>query len=589
MFSEFFVKKVEPGSSSDEDDDEQLLKQWHDRSSTKPRKAFVTYEKVVWMLIGISTLLAVLDRFTTNVWPRQSFTIGAGTAGTDRMGSLKAGPWSVQVYDILARVSGRISICSFNWLLLVRLQSLEHFIASVGSSCQWVVVDCDDIIHANLRIHRWNGIALCALTLLHVWSILLPCITHGYKAKIIPGYFEWPLSERAPMGFRDADPTTETMMLQVDDVWRLCEMTLGLGVLMPLSVRWLAKRWHIGMPLHQFIMILYFVDIVRRHSHPHSWVLNTPIFVVWIADKLMWQTRGRRMIAPSVHRIQLDRDYMVLFWNTPQAKPIHTIGPDYSLRLRDSTCMEGRHVFTCFENRSLSSSPSSLFSLDLDWSAGTVIRVFRNSRRPISWGTQDKVSHTQRIMHADSLDKALTVWGPTYGEVSQHVLHAMQQAHHPVVLVGGGSGVGYLLDAVQQWVATTAGSFMGCNHLTLLFTTRSKALHRFVHHMILRVLEGDSNEEDVGTLPKKKRKSQNIRVVLAWTGSAGSANEKDVEEPSEIMVPTSDWTYVGRIDFDAHIEQGDVVFCQGGAALTERVATVCRQRGARFFGGRGGS
>jgi hypothetical protein len=75
-------------------------------------------------------------------------------------------------------------------------------------------------VHANLRLHKCNGIALCVLTLVHVWSILLPCVTHGWGARVIAGRFEWWLSERKPPGVKDVDFKHTTMNLQVDDVFR---------------------------------------------------------------------------------------------------------------------------------------------------------------------------------------------------------------------------------------------------------------------------------------------------------------------------------------------------------------------------------
>lgn len=84
------------------------------------------------------------------------------------------------------------------------------------------------------------------------------------------GTFEWPLSERTPSEFKDADPEIEMMSLRGDDVFRMFEMTVLLAVLLPLSVRWLATRWRIGMKIHQFVTVIYFVDIVRCHFHPHS-------------------------------------------------------------------------------------------------------------------------------------------------------------------------------------------------------------------------------------------------------------------------------------------------------------------------------
>ena len=84
-------------------------------ASMKPK-----YETVLWTLHVLTTGLAIVDRFKGNVWSTQSFTIGAGTAGNDRMDGFKEGPWSVVLYDILALVSGRFSIVCFNFMLITR-------------------------------------------------------------------------------------------------------------------------------------------------------------------------------------------------------------------------------------------------------------------------------------------------------------------------------------------------------------------------------------------------------------------------------------------------------------------------------------
>ena len=81
---------------------------------------FFKYEHVLWTIHTLVTILAIIDRFTTNINPRQSYRIGKGSAGNDRMVGLKEGPWSVAVYDILARVSGRYCIVTFNFMLIVR-------------------------------------------------------------------------------------------------------------------------------------------------------------------------------------------------------------------------------------------------------------------------------------------------------------------------------------------------------------------------------------------------------------------------------------------------------------------------------------
>merc|ERR1712038_1528320 len=90
-------------------------------------------------------------------------------------------------------------------------------------------------------------------------------------ATVVPGNFEWLLSERTPMKCSvedvdgcwpgDANVELKQMGLQVDDVFRMVEMTIFLGILMPISVRWLSVHWHAAIQLHRIINIVYFVDI----------------------------------------------------------------------------------------------------------------------------------------------------------------------------------------------------------------------------------------------------------------------------------------------------------------------------------------
>jgi hypothetical protein len=150
------------------------------------------------------TILAMTDRCTTNYWPRQAFHIGSRSAGNDQIDGFKPGPWSVVLYDIVARVSDRFSICCFNFKLISRhvtgiVNCRILFCASTSSSfinvyydswgpyygimdriiVAWKnCVDCSNIVWTNLRAHKWNGIALCILTMIHLWSILLPSLTH---------------------------------------------------------------------------------------------------------------------------------------------------------------------------------------------------------------------------------------------------------------------------------------------------------------------------------------------------------------------------------------------------------------------------
>ena len=81
-------------------------------------------------------------------------------------------------------------------------------------------------------------------------------------------------------------------MLQVDDVWRLFLMTVLFGWLAPLSYKWFKTKYHVGIHLHNFVAIMYVIDIVRRHTHPHNWFMNPPIVFLWLIDVRALKARG---------------------------------------------------------------------------------------------------------------------------------------------------------------------------------------------------------------------------------------------------------------------------------------------------------
>jgi hypothetical protein len=376
------------------------------------------------------------------------------------------------------------------------------------------------------------------------------------------------------------------MSLQVDDIYRLFEMTTLICILTPLSVQWLSTRWHVGMPLHRVIMVLYFVDIVRRHSHPHSWVLNTPVFVIWLLDKV-WSNYWRRCVSPRIHRVKLGEDYLVLYWKQPRRRrkgavlrcPDPFVGPAFSLRLNDSSWLEGAHAFTTFENR-LDMPIKNGEDGDFAWSIGTVIRVFRKKRMP-RLGSKDSQSHTMRMYDDKRLD--MTAWGPSQGEMSAHLYHALRNATAPVVLVCAGSGIGYAIDALQwatKHAITTRGSKDTNHSLKVLFTTRSLPLFEWTKDMVTNIASHDQGFHET--------QKRSFRVVLALTSVSKDESSKDVNEEAGTEENGIFSTEYGRLVFDTEIERGSVVFCQGSKGLKYTVSKACRHKKARFFEGLGG-
>ena len=264
------------------------------------------YGKALAAASSLATALWVLDRLTTNVWPRQSFGAipgehGGGT-GSDKLVGWKAGPWTAQLYDGTARVSGRFLTASLNTLMWTMMHT-THFALAESALVRRRLVDfAQDTPGWRLALHRANGYASGALVLFHVYSILLPCVFNGYSAVVTAGRFAWPLSERRTEG-KDVDNAAKLMGLQGDDVWRLAEMSLIFFAFFPWSLRLLRANYRVGIELHRWLFVAYFVDILRRHSHPHNWVLNAPVFLLLCADVVVGKFwRCREVIA---HRLIL--------------------------------------------------------------------------------------------------------------------------------------------------------------------------------------------------------------------------------------------------------------------------------------------
>lgn len=502
-------------------------------------KNIISYEILVWIIYSILTSLAIYDRFDWNVWPRQSFNYSNFPGSSDRIVGYAEGPWSVIFYDVCARISGRFAIFSLNLLFLTQCRIWNNWLTKYCS-----IIDCSDILNGNLRLHTWNGIALVVLTLLHVWSILFPCVIHGWGLQILPGKFEWPLSERKPSGFKDTNASNQMISLQIDDVFRIIEMTLFLGILLPLSVRWLKKYRHIGIQLHRIIAAVYFVDIVRRHTHPHSWFLNTPFFLMYVLDRIWW-LYSLRQSPKNIKKFRIGTDYMVIYFDGQ--KSLSDIGPDYHILLKGTSCLEDPHPFTTFGKHIDIHFENEKF----DWSIGTVVRVFRNKRLFCS---PESFSHTQSIYQ--NIDNNLNVWGPSQGEMSKKIKNVFSKNTN-VILIGTGSAINYLIDALMHLSKLNYNA-----KCTIFFSTRDELLFKWSKNVFERI-------------------NPKIRVVLSLT-KLKSENEK--------LSKTSGISYTsGRIDFTKEIDRNMHVFCQGGFSLKNNVKSICNNVGAFFYGGLGGA
>ena len=380
------------------------------RRARKRKFCRPSFGVLVWVLFTTLTALWIIDRFTWQINPRQLYSIGSAADGRGRVAGdptdIKDGPFSVAFYDVFARFSGRLLTMSVDVLYMTKMRSTLHALAESPSVNAYV--NMANAFGSMQYMHNVWGIVTAVCTLLHVWSILFPVAVDGYTLEVKSGSFEWPLSERKPTGFKDiSGPETRRVMLQVDDVWRLFLMTILFAVLTPLAYKWLKTKYHIGMHLHNFVAVMYVIDIVRRHTHPHNWFINPPVIFLWLVDRFIFG-HWWRCQTPKVHRIQLSDDYMLLCWN--QRRTLETVSPEFYLRLVDSGFMERAHVVSGFQRKlqtlQLPGVPTD--SIGHHWTSAVIMRVYHKKRTP-SVPKADKVSHTHRIAHKAGANP-LYVW-----------------------------------------------------------------------------------------------------------------------------------------------------------------------------------
>ena len=364
------------------------------------------------------------------------------------------------------------------------------------------------------------------------------------------------------------------MGLQADDVFRLVEMTLFLMILMPLSVRWLASRWHAAIQLHRLINIVYFVDIVRRHSHPHSWILNTPVFVIYCVDAFVRSNYWRRNVDPMVKRVKLGADYMVLYWISP-FELSNFVAPHYSIVLKNHATLEEKHIFTCFENRMGVAGPKD--EKDFEWNAACVIRVFRNRRTP-QLGKLESHSHTQR-MYEESPEYIII--GPSVGEISLKLHNSYCKSNkREMILVGAGSAVNFILDFLL-WLSSVKDMNRAIN---IIYTTRNHKLFEWTTASFAAVI------------PRLDTSiSEKIDIRLSQTGEMDLFGEDGLSstlKSSKSSLDSSCHSAVilnSRIDLNQKtIPASSKVFCQGSAAFKKAVKNACKEVNASFYGGEGG-
>ena len=424
----------------------------------RPRTALFKYTTLFWVGFIFVSFLFIVDRMTINVFPRQRFSSLGYKTGSDS--DFAKSPWSWQLNQAISRISGRYTMVALNALFFTSMHSLHERLAS--SALNRFVDFTDET--ARLAIHRKVGISICFVTILHVWGILFPAIFQEHTVGISVGTFTWPLSERAPSGLNSRIAETKHVYMQVDDVYRLVLMTIFLGPVIYFSVKRLASNYRFGIRLHQFVMVMYFIDIIRRHSHPHSWFLNIPMFVLWLLDKIagFWY----RQQTVNVRKIILSENCMLLHWKykAGQSKEatnsigaiVRMSGFGCSDRGRSLCTLEPSHPFTSFCRRTMILQSIS----NTEWDCAIIVRAYNKSG-----------SYTRKVMETRFAD--FDIRGP----FPRFAIPDLLNSGLDLLLIGGGSGSGFLIDTLIYISCQTPKIKFG--KIKLVFTSRDVELVRF--------------------------------------------------------------------------------------------------------------
>ena len=564
-----------------------------------PAKRLWSYSSVFWPIFLIITILSILDRFFWNVWPRQSFATDTYKTGSDRIPIID-GPWTAVAYDVIARISGRYSMVALNALFFTMMHTTHYWLARSWVGRNWIDFTND---YERVIIHRKIAWYLCILMLLHVWSILFPAFFSGYGVEVKLGYFYLPLSEQKPSGFKDVNVLTKMVNMQGDDVYRLIMITLLLGPIVYYSQKWIASDYRVGIRLHQFVALMFFIDIIRRHTHPHSWVLNIPAFILWILDKWWgkYYLHGRVIVTTT----PIGQEYMLFWFKRPPHEPVEDgIANVIQMRLpqaklccaHKTTCqayLERKHPFTPITQRSRSLHPSitSQFSMQdsvlmvennqlmksgnltphdsknldmVELSLEDHVEEAKESQAARVRGTsvvsldgkgefwydvvllrvyEKPVSHTGQLKYGANMgtnpadvdeeeaqnEALIDVWG----SFPKSRIHAHLFNGEPIILVGGGSGAAFLLDALSYLLHYSKSGLVRQSTVEIYFTTANVDLVHWFTTMVYRSLD---------EVPKESR----IRVTISLT-SGKSANHSIKQISDSYSYQTNDRkNYIGK-------------------------------------------
>lgn len=358
-------------------------------------------------------------------------------------------------------------------------------------------------------------------------------------------------------------------------------MTLFFVILFPWSLRLLRRDYRVGIHLHRWVFILYFIDIARRHSHPHNWVLNVPAFFLWAADVVFgsWW----RVHEYAARRQRVSSEHVICMWSSDMS--LDTSGPLFLLRSKSHKCCEPRHPMRCFQNRGLATIPPDsicdptwdgqvyffrdrLFVKnrdrvkaashrdELEWTACAVVRVYAR-----------RLSHTRQMM---STDEVLSIAGPFADSESVDMYRQLQEVDQ-VVVVGGGSGLAFLVDALQNHVAHGA-----CSAL-FVFVSHDVGLIQWFTWVAVTLCDAAVLR---GGVHAENAKRQEVRVFFTCDCSLVSDEDAQFDCNGRISIGRPDFVKL----FASFRQARCHVFAEGPPSLHQALSKACAVNGCRLYG-----
>ena len=545
----------------------------------------ITWEVFFWWTWVIGTLIWTVDRLAWNCWPRESFGEGFGSDKSPLTTELT----STTIYNVLIRATGRLCTCTLSGLLVTSFREVFTFLQRLQDKRVLNFINFYGWAESNYRSHVILGKFIGVLTIVHVVVIFLPVVLSGWSHVIYRrGPTTLPLSETKTCP--DFDYQLHVICLSTDDIIRFVLTLIVFLLIFPMSQSKLISNsnYNTSRFLHLFGSLWYCIDITRKKTHPHTWIINIPIIVLLLIDRIFswWLSKQTRATI-----LQLDHDYLILELNDFNVDT-ETVAPTINLSLTELGKADYSHRLTvvsqcCKKKRRCYSEKEHKFDIAESFKEPLMPSDDTN---PLSASTPSRIQRRNSVLQCVT-EEENQVWNPAnpfmivrvsksetdpssctflnkrsatailasgnpvrnvcVGVPVCSVYHQLLfiEGMPPVILIASGSGASMLLD-FMYYVVKNKISLL--NNVKIFYTSRSLPLFQFVTDMLC--------EESV----------HNLEVSAALTAPGYEYS------PSH---PTRDMQ-IGRMHVSDMLSDADsktqVFFC-GSYSLQKELTTLCNK------------